>query len=102
MQRSMDVGTRLLLAGIIAGAAVAFPLGVIASHSFSDVPTNHPFHADISALASSGVTSRSAFTSRIQPHRVGTPIRLFQGKVTENLRVGVVGGRVVDTAVGVG
>jgi hypothetical protein len=37
--------------------AVAFPLGVIASHQFSDVPNTNIYHADIDALADAGVTT---------------------------------------------
>ncbi len=46
-----------LIAAALLGAAVAFPLGVLASHDFADVPDSNPFHADISALADSGVTT---------------------------------------------
>jgi hypothetical protein len=52
----------------------AFPLGVLASHDFLDVPDSNTFHADISALAASGVTTGcgggnycpSAFVTREQ------------------------------------
>lgn len=55
-------------------AVVALPLGVLASHQFGDVPDSNPFHADISALAASGVTTGcgggnycpSAFVTREQ------------------------------------
>ncbi|HEX2766163.1 MAG TPA: S-layer homology domain-containing protein [Candidatus Limnocylindria bacterium] len=36
---------------------LAFPLGVLASHQFTDVPDSNPFHNDIDALVDSGVTS---------------------------------------------
>ena len=36
---------------------VAFPLGVLASHQYSDVPDSNPFHADIAAITNAGVTS---------------------------------------------
>jgi hypothetical protein len=36
---------------------IAFPLGVLASHQFSDVPNSNPFHGDIAAVANAGVTS---------------------------------------------
>jgi hypothetical protein len=42
---------------VVLGAAIAFPLGVIASHQFSDVPNTNTYHADIDALADSGVTT---------------------------------------------
>lgn len=35
---------------------LAIPPTVLAAHSFSDVPTEHPFHTAISNLAGSGVT----------------------------------------------
>ncbi len=41
-----------------AAFALGVPLGIVlASHQFSDVPNSNPFHADIDALADSGVTS---------------------------------------------
>ena len=46
----------LLACAAMLGAAVAFPLGVIASHRFSDVPNTNSFHADIDAIADVGVT----------------------------------------------
>lgn len=33
------------------------PAAVLASHQFSDVPTSHPFHNDISAIAGAGITT---------------------------------------------
>jgi hypothetical protein len=48
---------RAVLVALILGAALAFPLGVVASHQFSDVPNSNPYHADIDALADSGVTT---------------------------------------------
>ncbi len=38
-------------------ALAAFPLGALASHDFADVSAANSFHADISALTNSGVTS---------------------------------------------
>jgi hypothetical protein len=38
-------------------AALAFPLGVLATHQFADVPTNASFHDDVQALVEAGVTS---------------------------------------------
>ena len=38
-------------------AALAFPLGVLASHQFTDVPDSNPYHADIDAIADAGVTT---------------------------------------------
>jgi len=65
---------RLLAVAALAIALAAFPLGVLASHQFADVPNSNPFHADIDALADSGVTSGcgggnfcpSAFVTREQ------------------------------------
>jgi hypothetical protein len=44
------------IVGALLAAAVAFPLGVIASHTFSDVPNSNTFHQDIAAIAAAGVT----------------------------------------------
>jgi hypothetical protein len=40
----------------VLAAAFAFPVGVIAGHGFTDVPTGSTFHADIEAIADAGVT----------------------------------------------
>ena len=45
------------VAAVMAAAAIAAPLGVLASHQFSDVPNANIYHADIAALAGSGVTT---------------------------------------------
>ena len=50
----------LLVCALMLGAAVAFPLGVLASHQFSDVPNTNSFHADIDAIADAGVTTGCA------------------------------------------
>jgi hypothetical protein len=53
-------GTRRELGFLVIGmllGVVAFPLGVIASHQFSDVPDSNTYHADIDALADAGVTT---------------------------------------------
>ena len=45
---------------VVVGLALALlgvPAIALASHQFSDVPTNHLFHSDIAALATSGVTT---------------------------------------------
>ena len=52
--------TRHLLAAVVITASLAFPLGVLANHTFTDVPTSNTFHADIDALATSGVTTGCA------------------------------------------
>jgi hypothetical protein len=65
---------RLAAVAALAVALAAFPLGALASHNFADVPDSNVFHADISALAASGVTTGcgggnfcpSAFVTREQ------------------------------------
>ncbi len=65
---------RLLAVLTLVLAMAAVPLGALASHDFADVPDSNLFHADISALAASGVTSGcgggnycpSAFVTREQ------------------------------------
>ena len=55
-------------------AVTAFPIGVLASHQFSDVLDSNPYHADIDALVDAGVTTGcgggkycpSAFVTREQ------------------------------------
>lgn len=42
--------------GFIATLILALPMAVLASHQFDDVPTDHPFHNDIDALADAGIT----------------------------------------------
>lgn len=44
------------LLGALVAMTLAFPLGVLASHQFDDVPNSHDFHADIDAIADAGVT----------------------------------------------
>ena len=57
MRRVRDPRFLLLASAAMLGAAVAFPLGVIASHQFTDVPTSNTFHDDIAAIAEVGVTT---------------------------------------------
>ena len=65
---------RLLAILALVVALAAFPLASLASHDFADVPDSNVFHADISALAESGVTTGcgggnycpSAFVTREQ------------------------------------
>jgi hypothetical protein len=42
---------------ILAVTALAFPLGVLATHQFSDVPTGASFHDDVEALVDHGITT---------------------------------------------
>jgi hypothetical protein len=55
------LNTRLSLVIITMVLALGVPIGVVlASHTFSDVPTSHSFHADIEAIAAAGVTGGCA------------------------------------------
>ena len=44
-------------AALVVVAAIAFPLGVLAAATFSDVPESHPFYNDVEAVAAAGVTT---------------------------------------------
>ncbi len=74
MRRPSHSRRALLSAAALTLALVGVPLGVLASHDFADVPNTNPFHADIGALAASGVTTGcgggnycpSAFVTREQ------------------------------------
>jgi hypothetical protein len=44
-----------LLVGVLIGAVVAAPVGVLASHRFSDVPDSSPIHDDVETLDAAGV-----------------------------------------------
>jgi hypothetical protein len=65
---------RKAVLAVMITAALAFPLGVLASHQYSDVPDSNPFHADITAITNAGVTTGcgsgkycpSAFVTREQ------------------------------------
>ena len=46
----------IVIAGLFV-ALMAFPIGVIASHQFTDVPDANQFHNDIDAVKDAGVTS---------------------------------------------
>ena len=52
-------GPRLIVvvSAALLGAAISFPLGVIASHQFTDVPTSSTYHADIAAIRDAGITT---------------------------------------------
>ena len=47
---------RRLLPVVVLSLVFAVPIDALASHSFTDVPTNDPFHADIAALKDSYVS----------------------------------------------
>jgi hypothetical protein len=42
---------------LLLGAVAAFPLGILASHQFLDVPDSNAYHDDIDAIADVGVTT---------------------------------------------
>ena len=46
-----------LVATAIVAAAIAFPLGALASHQFTDVPTSSTYHNDIDAIRDAGITT---------------------------------------------
>ena len=58
--RVRDPRLILLIAAAMLGAAVAFPLGVIASHQFTDVPDSSTYHDDIDAIRDAGITTGCA------------------------------------------
>ncbi len=58
--RVRDPRLLVVVSAALLGAAVAFPLGVIATHQFTDVPTTSTFHADIDAIRDAGVTTGCA------------------------------------------
>ena len=51
------VRRRLPLVAVVLTAIVAFPLGAIASHQFTDVPNSNTFHDDIDAIRDAGLTT---------------------------------------------
>ena len=54
---NQPIGRRPTLILILAVAALAFPLGVLASHQFSDVPTSASYHDDVESLVEAGITA---------------------------------------------
>ena len=58
--RLRDPRLLLLISAAMLGAAIAFPLGVIASHQFTDVPTSSTYHNDIDAIRDAGITTGCA------------------------------------------
>ena len=53
MRRSLR---RLPIVAILVATAIAFPLGAIASHQFSDVPSTSTFHTDIAVIKAVGLS----------------------------------------------
>jgi hypothetical protein len=49
--------SRGTIAMLVVCSAIAFPLGTLATHQFSDVPTGASYHDDVEALVAAGVTS---------------------------------------------
>ncbi len=58
--RVRDPRLLAVVSAALLGAAIAFPLGAIASHQFTDVPNTNTFHADIDAIRDAGVTTGCA------------------------------------------
>jgi hypothetical protein len=48
--------SRRIVGTAVLAAALAFPVGVLASHQFSDVPDSNPFHDHIDAIVDHGIT----------------------------------------------
>jgi hypothetical protein len=48
---------RSTIALILTVAALAFPLGVLANHQFSDVPTSASYHDEVESLVGAGITA---------------------------------------------
>jgi hypothetical protein len=48
---------RLAVAAALVVGLLAVPVGVLASHAFSDVPTSHKFHTAIGRVAGAGITA---------------------------------------------
>jgi hypothetical protein len=58
-RRTASVARRLAL--LVLAIALTVPAGVVlASHTFSDVPSTNKFHSDIAAIAAAGITSGCA------------------------------------------
>ena len=55
--RVRDPRLLVVLSAAMLGAAIALPLGVIASHQFTDVLNTNSFHGDIDAIADAGITT---------------------------------------------
>ena len=58
--RTRDPRVLLVVLTALLVAITAFPLGVIASHRFSDVPASSSFHSDIAAVSAVGLTTGCA------------------------------------------
>ena len=57
IRRFANRSVRSMFVAIVATVVIAFPLGVFASHQFSDVPNGHTFHGDIDVLVDAGLTT---------------------------------------------
>lgn len=67
-----QISRRLAIGVAVAALALGVPLGVLASHQFTDVPNSHPFHADIDALYDSGVTTTGCGGGKFCPDQYVT------------------------------
>jgi hypothetical protein len=54
---SRRTAVKLAILTMVATLGIAVPVSVWANHQFNDVPTGHPFHKDISAVAEAGITT---------------------------------------------
>lgn len=48
---------RSVVVAFVVGLLVAAPVATLAMHRFADVPDDHPFHNNISAIANAGITT---------------------------------------------
>lgn len=51
------ISRRVFGIALVLTLAVSIPFGIVLANHFSDVPNSNPFHADIQALADTGVTT---------------------------------------------
>jgi hypothetical protein len=56
-------GTRMALGVLVAAALLAVPIGVFASHSFTDVPDSNTFHTQIGRVKGAGITAGCTATT---------------------------------------
>ena len=57
MPRVLAPPRRPILIVALVAAAISFPLGVLANHQFSDVPTSASYHDDVEMLVDAGITA---------------------------------------------
>jgi hypothetical protein len=61
--RSRRRGVRIALSVVALAALLAVPIGVFASHSFTDVPNSNTFHAQIGRVKGAGITAGCTATT---------------------------------------